>query len=170
MTWLDDGRLLNVCVFVGSYRKRWPANRSTHHVTCPRPTFEVSDSTWDYAGGKHIAGFWALNKQARRNGQIGQLMVPDARPLDASFKGGGWKMWCFEGWLVECFQSHPGRSFSVQLKVMWTQWQTSGNAKCCAWNSVQWRASKHSAVKLKEELEAFRVAGPNDFGGDFWRS
>ncbi|CAK9032965.1 Patched domain-containing protein 3 (RND-type protein RNDEu-3) [Durusdinium trenchii] len=23
----------------------------------------VSDSTWEYAGGKHIAGFWALNKQ-----------------------------------------------------------------------------------------------------------
>lgn len=26
---------------------------------------EVSDSTWEYAGGKHIAGFWALNKQVQ---------------------------------------------------------------------------------------------------------
>ena len=27
---------------------------------------EVSDSNWEFAGGKHIAGFWALNKKARR--------------------------------------------------------------------------------------------------------
>eukprot|EP00438_Fugacium_kawagutii_P018156 Skav206356 [mRNA] locus=scaffold3448:220928:221176:- [translate_table: standard] len=25
---------------------------------------EASDSTWEYADGKHIAGFWALTKKA----------------------------------------------------------------------------------------------------------
>lgn len=57
-------------------KKSFPRNQSTYHgldlgwLKLKRAfrsfTRILSDSNWEFAGGKHIAGFWALNKKARR--------------------------------------------------------------------------------------------------------
>ena len=122
--------------------------QATHKRTSPADPTKASSGTWEYASGKHIAGFWALEKMVPR--QNDQLRL-DSREehgdgpttLEEELDGHTTALVIILPYFAPRQPLTPAaRSSTVRRRVALTPSPTSGSGKCCACASVESSRSK----------------------------